>query len=474
MNRGQHQQQAPRVQIHIAPDESFADVTIEGYTQRVTGHGPKETRRAALDLVTSYARNTDQNVLIEARDANSVWQLMATPAGVVRAVTTAAPAPPRPVAEKPKSSTGRKILFTAVGVVGGLLLLLVVISVLSPSSPEDEPTDVAGEPEIPTVMMDSRPVPPGFTRESPWRLPMAQGSAPAVARDGNVAALVDPEDYVTVITPDGTELWAAESPVPVGEFNGWMQFVRDGDQTRLFISQDQDLWVWPADGGEPDHFELDDDAALNYAGGGLMVRGADEDLRLVDDELVPVSTPGDLSALVYDGSRVLAASAGGEWAWVSGGDEEAVDVEPAEPADTDGVDELITASGEHVIIMWQTEDDDSSLLAVHDAESGDVLATAEVDPSELDEARWTPGEDVAAYGPVVFDLLGGVGHYVEDFAVASAADGAVYGEIDGEPVVVGAEGEPQALQQDTVRPWGLLDGRAVVVANAHLYALIPE
>ncbi|WP_316042189.1 hypothetical protein [Nocardiopsis sp. CNR-923] len=54
----------PTVVIVIAPDERSAEISIEGHRQIVTGHVPKETRRAALDVATGYAARIGQPVLV--------------------------------------------------------------------------------------------------------------------------------------------------------------------------------------------------------------------------------------------------------------------------------------------------------------------------------------------------------------------------------------------------------------------------
>ncbi|XKK40168.1 hypothetical protein HFP72_05300 [Nocardiopsis sp. ARC36] len=97
-------QSRPTAVIVIAPDEHSAEIVIEGQRQVVTGRAPKETRRAALDVATGYAARIGQPVLVDARDANGVWRLVATPDGVVQAAEppapVAAPVPPPPAAPR--------------------------------------------------------------------------------------------------------------------------------------------------------------------------------------------------------------------------------------------------------------------------------------------------------------------------------------------------------------------------------------
>src|SRR5690606_22325249 len=102
--------------IVIAPDERSAEIVIEGHRQVVTGLAPKDTRRAALDVATGYAARIGQPVLVDARDANGYWRLVATPDGVVQAaeqsVPDRPPAPvqgPAPVAQR-QGSLGRKLV----------------------------------------------------------------------------------------------------------------------------------------------------------------------------------------------------------------------------------------------------------------------------------------------------------------------------------------------------------------------------
>src|SRR5690606_41537569 len=104
---------------------------------------------------------------------------------------------------------------------------------------------------------------------------------------------------------------------------------------------------------------------------------------------------------------------------------------------------------------------------------GPAFAQASFDPGGRPEAPWGRAGDVAAYGPVVFDLAAGEGT-VTGLVPESASDGRVFGEIDGDPVAVDGTGVASEIAPDTARPWRLLDGSAVVVAGETLYGPFHE
>ncbi|GAA3735197.1 hypothetical protein HDA32_003959 [Spinactinospora alkalitolerans] len=473
------------VTLAIAPDERSAEVTIEGRTRLVTGQGAKETRRAAIGAIAEYATRTGRHVVIDAQDAHSVWQLVATPAGVVRAAAT----PPQP---PQRSRRGRRLAVVAVGGVLAVGVLAGAGVAAVRLLPDATVVPVDGSSAPASATFETRPAPPGFTRQADWRLPMAPGTRPAVALDGSAAALIDPDERLMVVGPGGTETWSAELPVEVGDIDGPLRFARDGDTQRVVLVGDGALWLWPAGGGVPERFDLPDDAEVSFAGTGPLVTAGDDAFvpsfaassedsaeaaaspgGFSEGELVRVEPPGGTGAMLADGGEVLAASADGPWAW-AGGEEEPREVEADRPEGAEEVDRVLTASAGYVIVRWSADDEDRTVLAVHDAGDGSVTASAAIAPDELEDARWVDGDRTAAYGPLLVDLADGTTDVLSGFIPVNAAGDTLYGELDGAPVAVGADGEPVELEEDTARPWGLLDGRAVVVADDDLYALSPE
>ncbi|GAB3204769.1 hypothetical protein ACQEU5_03270 [Marinactinospora thermotolerans] len=451
----------------VSADELSAEVTVAGQSHVVTGRDPKETRRAALAIATGYAARTGRTVLIDARDAYRSWRLTATPTGVVRAAD--APGAPRPVRPRPRN--GRKIALVAAGGAVAVALLagagFTVVQLLS------GPAEVTAQEEAERIVFDSRPVPPGFTDQAAWRLPMAEGTSPAVAPDGSAAALFGPDDRLTVLGPDGTPAWSSDAPVPLDAIDQPLRFIADGDVFRIAFVADGALWIWPAEGGEPERVDLPDEATVTFAGTSPLIADGDRGLVVSGGRATPVELPEGMSALLADRDRVLAASVDGPWAWVAPG-EDPREVSPAKPDGARELDAVVTASERHVIVRWTTADDARVLLAVHDAGDGAVVAAAEVAPDDLAEARWEESDDLAAYGPVLVEPSKGTARIVPGFTPLTSAGDTLYGEVDGAPVALGHDGEPVELEEDTARPWGLLDGHAVVAGAGALYALAPE
>ncbi|RCV54659.1 hypothetical protein [Marinitenerispora sediminis] len=469
-----------RISIVIAPDERSAQVVVEGNQFHVAGDSPKETRRAALDVAADYAARTGRPVVVDARDAHSVWELIANPSGVVRAAPAgggraAPPRPPRaPRRRGPGTGTGRRV---ALAVAGGAVAVAVLagggyaVVRFLPDTLETVQGEQTSAPEPATL--DSRPVPPGFTEQAAWRLDMAPGTRPAVAPDGSAVAFVDPDERLVVAGPDGVERWAADLPVPLGDIDQQLRIVAAGESLRVALVGDGTLWTWPLEGGDPEAVELPAGAQVSYAGRAPLVLAGGGAFVPSGGELAPVPLSDGQGALAADGDAVLVASARGPWAWAAE-DGEPAEVEPAEPDGARRLDRVLTASAEHVLIRWTSADEDRVVLAVHDAQDGSVAASVAIAPGELEDARWVAGEAVAAYGPVVVDLTAGEARALSGFTPVTAAGDTLFGELDGAEVAVARDGDPVELEPDTAQPWGLLDGRAVVVAGDGLYALSPE
>ncbi|MDA0567220.1 hypothetical protein LG943_23290 [Streptomonospora sp. S1-112] len=467
-----HPHRSPVVLV-VAADERSAEVTIERQTRVVSGTTPKETRNAALDLVADYAAHLGRSVLVNARDVNGAWQLIVSPTGVVRAAGGREVAL---MADRPRRR-GRAGRIAAVAA-GGVVVLAVLggggfaaVRYL-PGALADDP---AAGPEQPTVTLQARQAPPGFTEQAQWRLPMRDGTQPDVSPAGDRAALVDVDGRLRVVGPGGQTAWSADLPLPADEMSGPPRFVTvDGDQGVAVVGPDR-LWVWPSGGGEPRAYELPEGAEVTFAGAGPLVMAEGRPSIPSGAELAPVTKPEGSGALLSDGGRVLTAVVRGPWVWVAP-DGTREEVRPRTPEGAGDLAEVLTAGGDTLVTSWRVPGaEDRRVLALHDAADGTVRAAAEV-PAQAaaDDAPWTHGEAVAVYGPVVFDLATGTGAVLEGFASASAAGEVAFGELDGAQVAVTAGADPIELEGDVARPWGLLDGRAVVVAGGDLYALLPE
>ncbi|WP_148046329.1 hypothetical protein [Halostreptopolyspora alba] len=462
------------VTIVIAPDESRAEVTFQGNTQVVTGGIPKETRREALDAVTRHALALGRPVRVNARDSNGEWQLVVTPDGIVHAEGGEAPEhklPKGPGAARARGRAHTVLRFTGIGVLtvgllavaGGVVMWLLPDTVVTPSNGGEDP-----------VTLEARPNPPGYGPEADWRIPVDPASRPAVSPDGNRVSYFDREGQLVVAGPDGTPEWSDEPPADIADIEHTPRFVRDGDGYGVALLAGDTLWQWPESGGDPVEYEVPSDTSVSFAGDSVLVSNDESAFVPLDGELreVPVEAPA--GPLIADGERVLMAELRDvPWRWVTP-DASVTEVEPDTPSGADTVDQVVTARGDHVIVRWSTESDDEVVLAAHDSTDGSVVASHAIAPDEIEDARWIEGDTMAAYGPILVRLDDGSTEVLEGLRPVSAAGDAVYGEIGGEPVAVGPDGARSDLEENTARPWGLLDGRAVVFAEDHIYALSPQ
>lgn len=471
----------PAVLVAISPDERSAEIVIEGHRQFVTGRVPKETRRAALDVVTRYAARLARPVLVDARDANGAWRLVATPEGVVRAagpadevLSEAAPAP-RPGGKGRRAAlavgAGALVLVVLLGGAFAAARLLpgpTVASSQDPGGPEREGAEGG-------VPLEGRPPPPGFGEQADFRLEMAPGTRPAVDRDGALLTYIDPQEQLVLLDSDQERRWAADLPMEAGSLVGVPRFVDYGDETSVLLETPGTLWFWPVSSGRAEAVDVPEDAQVTYAGHSVLV-SADALIQIpLAGELVDVDRPAGASPVLADGDRVLMVADRQSWIWVEAGDDGAVTgLELERPAAAAEVDRALTARQDFLVVQWSVEGTDDVLLALHDSGSGAELASVPADPGQLADSVSRSSTQVAAYGPVLVDLVTGAATVREGFAPSDAAGELIFGEQDGESVVVRADGTSVDTSPDAARPWGLLDGRAIVVSGDHLYALSPE
>ncbi|RKS07948.1 hypothetical protein DFP74_3636 [Nocardiopsis sp. Huas11] len=469
-------QSRPTAVIVIAPDEHSAEILIEGQRRLVTGAAPKETRRAALDVATGYAARIGQPVLVDARDANGYWLLLATPDGVVRAADEAAPASPPPAPPEPapvaggsRSSRGRTLVIAGAAVLA--LVLLVGAGAVATRFLSGPPT--AAEAEEDGGVALGHPAPPGFADTVVFDEPLAPDTRPGVSRDGELLAYTDPDDRLNLFGADGERRWAVDLPVESGEFLDPPRFVEYGGESAIVLETADTLWFWPTEGGAPTSVSLPTDATAQYVGDSVLVRTAETAFVPVDDELVEVEPPGSSAPLVADGERVLTAVVNGPWEWVDtdGGSEE---VHAHRPQDAGEMESIVTALREYVIVRWEPLRGEGVHLAFHDREDGSVVGGADIDPADLEDVRHRSGPigtRVVAYGPVVMDPESGEAAVVSGFVPEIAVGDQVFGQLDGAPVAVSASGMPSDVPEGAAQPEGLLGENAIVVHDDHLYAI---
>ncbi len=497
MSRESHPGQSrPTAVIVIAPDERSAEILVEGHRQVVTGQAPKETRRAALDVATGYAARIGQPVLIDARDANGYWRLVATPTGVVQAADqvvsgrepTPPPPPPAPVSPpasgvetgarpeakaKNKKKGGRTLV-----IVGAAVLALVLLAGAGAAAWRFLPGlgggpggDVAAD-----VTTLNHPAPPHFSTTVDFSAQIAPGSQPGVSRQGDLLAYVDPEQRLNLLDADGENLWSVELPVESGEVLGAPWFVEYGGEQAVVMETAQTLWFWSTADGDSVGIDLPEAAFVQYVGTSALVRTETEAFVPVGGELRQVDFPEGSAPMLAEGENVLAAVIDGPWTWVSP-DDNPVEVNPQRPDDAGDMESVVTALREYVVVRWEPLRGEGAVLAFHDNQDGSVIGSAQVDPADLEDVRHRSeaiGTQLVAYGPAVMNPENGRTAVVPGFQPDIAVGSLVFGQIDGALVAVDAEGRVEEAPADSVPPVGLLGERAVVVHDDHLYAIPSE
>lgn len=467
-------QTRPTAVIVIAPDERSAEIHIEGHRQVVTGQVPKDTRRAALDTATEYAARIGLPVLIDARDANGYWRLVATPDGVVQSADhpeAEPPLPPRPGADPADGRAGRGMI-----IAGAAVVALALVAGVGVASWHLLPGESTASTEDSDDAVLEHPAPVGFADTVVFDHALASGTQPGISRDGDQIAFVDPDERLNLLSADGTREWAADLPVGGAEIIGSPRFVLYGGDPAVVLETSDELLFWPTGGGDPDSVELGSEASPQYVGGSVLVRSDDERHLASGGELVEVEMPEGGGAMLADGDRVLVAVANGPWSWIDpeGGSEE---VDPRRPDEAGEMLGIVTALREYVIIRWESVRGDGEYLAFHDSETGESVGGTEIAEDDLEDAEHRSGPigtQILAYGPAVVDTENGESTVVDGFEPTVSAGSRVYGELGGSTVAVGTDGEPAELDDGAQVPSGLLGENAVVVHEDHLYAIPPQ
>ncbi|MFI5691395.1 hypothetical protein ACIA58_06110 [Kribbella sp. NPDC051586] len=466
----------PKVTIRLYDDHN-AEVKIAGRSHPVNHHDP---RQAAIQLVSERAAQLGRAVKATAVESDGAsWPLIIHPDGQVDALEPDS-------GRGGGSSSGQKPIWPIVVamVVGCVLVIgtVVFVAVIKPNL-HKKPTSTASPllPSLPApqVTPDEFPpgnVPPGFTTHAGWTVDIAKDTHPAIKPDGTEVAILTADGKVAVFDSNGKVLWQdqvpkdAESPV----------YTTIDGKLVLAIATPDTLIYWAGGGAEPKKVGLPDEAKVQFFGKSplIVLSGTGGAMVMSGGTLKAVPNQRRLSTiLLAEGDRALMAQYHGPLFW-SAPDKPLQTVTPQKPggAISDKPQQVLSASPDYALALWQTKDPEKVIPAVHSTASGKVVAVCRpTSASDAEAWAWVPDPNrrIAAWGECLINLSTPLIATIENFSPLSITGSLIYGTIAGQMYAV-TPGKPQhPLNPAPVRPWGIAGNHAIIVYNSVLYALNP-
>lgn len=376
-------------------------------------------------------------------------------------------------------------------IIGALVVLALAIvgaSIYFVASPGTDSTDASGATatstsEAPTTSYMPALAPRGYDTAAAWSADLAEGTHPIVAADG-LLAITRPDGSVEVVDPrSGEALYTS----PTYE-NGVSSLLPITQPTRGFVwAADDTMHVWTGAADEADRaadeevsFDIPAGAGIYAAGAGpmLWVDGATEVYVLVGDSsdlrLSPVTIPDGTTPLGVDGDGHVISSTGRLPLWRTPPDGQPVAV-PIEAPDGAEVRKWVGMSGSHVAIAWTTGKADTVAVRLHNTETGEAAAAAELPWPAVEDAQLVTDQTqtVVAAGPFWADLSSGTVVTAQDTSTQPISlAGRRYALRSGVAGVINDQGEWTALPDGTAVPLGLgPDDEAIVRVSGRGYAL---
>ncbi|MFI6831132.1 hypothetical protein ACIBG5_28810 [Kribbella sp. NPDC050241] len=463
----------PKVTIRLHDDRN-AEVTIAGRTHPVSNH--RDPRQAAISVVSDRAAQLGRPVRATAVESDgSSWPLIVHPDGRVDAVDS----------ESRSSTSSGGARRPGWPVIAGIALAVVLIAgttlyftvfrdgdsdAAKPSEAPKVPT--LPEPKVVPDQFSARPVPPGWSTKASWTVDIATKSAPAVSPDGKQVAILTPDEKVAVFDGNGKVLWQdkvpkdAQSPV----------YTTIDSKPVLAVAAPDALYYWAGGGAGATSVELPDQAQVQFFGTSplIKVEGDAGASMVAGGKLKAVANQPRLSTvLLAESSKALMARYTGPLFW-SQLDKGLQTVNPKAPSGSKGIEHVVAASPGRALVLWKSATKDIVIPVVHSTVNGAVLATCPVaKEADVESWQWVPDQtgNVAAWGNCVIDFAHKSTARYTDFQPVSVTGTTIYGMVGNDLVATTPGGKGQTLPADTARPWGVADGRALVVHDSTLYAL---
>lgn len=368
--------------------------------------------------------------------------------------------PREPTREPPRRRRGL--------VVGGTVLALVVggLAATSLGGGDSGPsTSTAGVAQG----LQLRVAVPGWSRSAVWSVP-----APVPRR--GVTSVVAGRAGVVALTPDGAAVTLLD--MRDGHTISRTTLPTDGPLHGLWSTSSlaavhvgTHVLLLPVDGvpAPVRTVEVPPGSRLSTMGDSLLITYPSNGALVLDPasgRLVDVRLPSGTTQLAADGTTIIAAMPAGSW-WLARPGAAATEVHAVPPREGARVRQVRGGGHGRVLILWSGPGDGMTTVAMHDANTGAVLLSADAQTVDLVNAAWRwDGGPLAAYGPVVLDVARGSAHLVPGLDPEKALDGTVYGRRGASEGVAVAAADPNrvvSLGHDAPLPWGGRGDRLVIL-----------
>ena len=395
------------------------------------------------------------------------------------------PRRPRPAVLKTRRRADWRVL--ALGTITAVAVSVITVSVLSRTTgsghASSAPTPASAS-ASPTVTF-SRTVPPGWSQHASWSAPISPGTHPALS-DGLVALVSADRHLQLRYGSTGAIVWSTPAPLPPEATGSPAISVVGGASTVLIQGAGEILtWQVSGDGTKATPMAAPDRAQISTAGESPLVSLPDHTSAVLGATgLTKVAVPDRTTAMAADKDAVIAGDPKGVWWRIPPSGGTALKVTPAVPAGADQVTRIAAAGHGVVALVWSMKKNggQQSIASLHDAVTGKVLSQASAPTDELRTPVWLHSAEgqVAALGPVLFDLANETATAHPGFAPLAATGKVIYGQLKQHLAAVraGPNENPTQLADGTALPWGITaGGRAVVAdrttAGISLFALMP-
>lgn len=384
-----------------------------------------------------------------------------------------------------------------------VFVLLVVASAVAlivrgASGPDDEPAAaVVAHPAPPAGQLYTETAPPTWNPQATWVLPIADNTTPVVDPATGTIAVLTPNDRTTTETETATsDLVEAREP-------GWLSILEPDGTTRWTYPLDRrprygpvivdidsvpsvvigttagTVTTWPLTGGQPATIDLPDGVTgqLNTTGTTLMATLTEERLAVLRAgrfEVFP-ALPRTEPVYAIDNAVISIQPETGTW-WTQQADNEPIPTTPNQPVGADQLDSIIAITPAHVILAWNTVDEDgepndSDTVTAYDRTTGDIIATITPDtpiPTSSGTGLTNTAGTITATNGIT--LINGTLRDVPQLRVTSVQGDQVHGTLQSDPIVI-TDGRIEDTTPATLIPVSVSAQHALVISQNQLYAL---